>query len=167
MIYRNFGASLGKKWIHSGLSGPRTKRGLKSFMDIRPITPTYAVSPQIDPSDLPSIAVAGYKTIICNRPDAENPPHMQASAMKEAAKNAGIALEFLPLTHQTMTPENIAKQFEIVANAGTPVLAYCASGTRCSVVWALSQAGKQSADAILEQTSKAGYDLSGLRGALG
>ncbi len=92
---------------------------------------------------------------------------MQSAAMAEAAKQAGITLKFLPLTHQTMTPENIAKQFEIVAEADTPVLAYCASGTRCSVIWALSQAGLQSADAILEQTAKAGYDLSGLRGALG
>lgn len=136
-------------------------------MDIRPLTPTYAVSPQIDPADLPAILAAGYKTVICNRPDAENPPHLQANAMAQAAQEAGIAFEVLPLTHQTMTPENVARQFHIVANAGGPVLAYCASGTRCSVIWALSQAGKQSADDILAQTAKAGYDLSGLRGALG
>ena len=136
-------------------------------MDIRPITPTYAVSAQIDPRELPSIAAAGYKTVICNRPDAENPAPLQSAAMAEAAKQAGITFKVLPLTHQTMTPENVAKQFEIVAEADTPVLAYCASGTRCSVIWALSQAGLQSADAILEQTAKAGYDLSGLRGALG
>ncbi|MGB7319001.1 MAG: TIGR01244 family sulfur transferase [Planktotalea sp.] len=136
-------------------------------MTISPITPTYAVSAQIDPSDFASIAAAGYKTVICNRPDAENPPHLQAAAMAEAAQKAGVDFKVLPLTHQTMTPENVAKQFEYVANAGGPVLAYCASGTRCSVIWALSQAGKQSADDILAQTAKAGYDLSGLRGALG
>ena len=135
-------------------------------MDIRPLTPTYAVSPQIDPSDFPQIASAGYKTVICNRPDAENPPHLQAAAMALAAEQAGVHFEVLPLTHQAMTPENIAKQFGFVDAADGPVLAYCASGTRCSVIWALSQAGKQSADDILSQAAKAGYDLSGLRGAL-
>lgn len=136
-------------------------------MNIRPLTPTYAVSPQIEPGDFAAIAAAGFKTVICNRPDSENPPHLQADAMARAAKDAGVTFEVLPLTHQTMTPDNIAKQFEFVEQAGGPVLAYCASGTRCSVIWALSQAGKQSADAILEQTAKAGYDLSGLRPALG
>ncbi len=136
-------------------------------MNIRSITPTYAVSPQIDPSELKDIAAAGFKTIICNRPDAENPPALQADQIAAAAKDAGISFHVLPLTHQTMTPENIEKQFGIVDTADGPVLAYCASGTRSSVIWALSQAGKQSADDILMQTAKAGYDLSGLRGALG
>ncbi|MGH1579211.1 TIGR01244 family sulfur transferase, partial [Planktotalea sp.] len=126
-----------------------------------------AVSPQIDPSELKDIAAAGFKTIICNRPDAENPPALQADQIAAAAKDAGISFHVLPLTHQTMTPENIEKQFGIVDTADGPVLAYCASGTRSSVIWALSQAGKQSADDILMQTAKAGYDLSGLRGALG
>lgn len=135
-------------------------------MDIRPITPTYAVSPQIDPSDLPAIAEAGFKAVICNRPDAENPPSLQIAAMAAAAEAAGLAFHAVPLTHQTMTPDNVALQSEIAAQAEGPVLAYCASGTRSSVVWALSQRGAQSADAILEQTAKAGYDLSGLRGAL-
>ncbi|MEP5153416.1 TIGR01244 family sulfur transferase [Planktotalea sp.] len=135
-------------------------------MDIRPLTPTYAVSPQIDPADLPDIVAAGFKAVICNRPDAEIPPHLQADAMATAAAAAGITFEVLPLTHQTMTPENVAKQLEYVANADGPVLAYCASGTRCSVIWALSQKGQQSADAILDQAAKAGYDLSGMRGAL-
>ena len=87
--------------------------------------------------------------------------------MAEAAALACLQFVNLPLTHQTMTPDNITKQFDIVENAEGPVLAYCASGTRCSVIWALSQSGKQSADDILAQTAQAGYDLSGLRGALG
>lgn len=132
-------------------------------MDIRKITDQYHVSPQIDPADLAGIAAAGYERVICNRPDAEVPPSHQSAAMAEAAQQAGISFEVLPLTHDTMTPNNIARQSELVAEATGPVLAYCASGTRCSVVWALSQAGTQSADEILSQTAAAGYDLSGLR----
>ncbi|MBY6091569.1 protein tyrosine phosphatase family protein [Pseudooceanicola sp. 502str34] len=133
-------------------------------MEPRHITPRYSVSPQILPEDLPAIKAAGFTRVICNRPDAENPPELQAAAMAEAAQAAGLDFVVLPLTHQTMTPENIAKQEALVAEAEGPVLAYCASGTRCSVIWSLGQAAQGvPADEILTATAKAGYDLSQLR----
>ena len=52
---------------------------------------------------------------------------------------------------------------DMVAASDGPVLAYCASGTRCSVVWALAQAGKMPTHEILSQTAQAGYDLEHLR----
>ncbi len=135
-------------------------------MDIRPLTPTYAVSPQISPEDLPLIAEAGFSTVICNRPDAENPPEWQAAAMAEAAAAAGLQFHNLPLTHQTMTAENVARQRDLINAASGPVLAYCASGTRSSVIWSLGQAGHLSTDQILAATAQAGYQLDQLRPAL-
>ncbi|UWQ30769.1 TIGR01244 family sulfur transferase [Leisingera sp. M523] len=135
-------------------------------MDARVITPRYSVSPQISAEDLPAIADAGFKTVICNRPDAEVPPSHQAEAIRAAAEAAGLRFEVLPLTHQTMTPENAARQRELYEGCEGPVLAYCASGTRCSVVWALSQACDMCADDILLKTEAAGYQLDGLRPAL-
>ncbi len=132
-------------------------------MDIRPITPHYAVTPQISVEDLPAIKAAGFARVICNRPDAEVPPSHEAAAIAAAAKEQGLDFIALPLTHQTMTPENIAKQAELVETADGPVLAYCASGTRCTVIWALGQAGKASADDILTTAAKAGYMLDQLR----
>ena len=135
-------------------------------MDIRPLTPTYAVSPQISPEDLPLIAEAGFSAVICNRPDAENPPEWHAAAMAEAAQAAGLQFHNLPLTHQTMTPENAARQRDLIDAATGPVLAYCASGTRSSVIWSLGQAGHLSTDEILAATAQAGYQLDQLRPAL-
>ncbi|MBQ4824987.1 MULTISPECIES: TIGR01244 family sulfur transferase [unclassified Leisingera] len=135
-------------------------------MDARVITPRYSVSPQISAEDLPAIAGAGFKTVICNRPDAEVPPSHQAEAIRAAAEAAGLRFEVLPLTHQTMTPENAARQRALYEGCEGPVLAYCASGTRCSVVWALSQACDMCADDILLKTAAAGYQLDGLRPAL-
>ncbi|KNG95009.1 TIGR01244 family sulfur transferase [Pseudaestuariivita atlantica] len=135
-------------------------------MDIRQITPAYSVSEQILPEDVPAIAEAGFTTIICNRPDAENPPHLQADAVRAAAEAAGLRFHALPLTHQTMTPDNIAAQAAHIAASDGPTLAYCASGTRSTVAWALGQAGERSADDILATTAKAGYALDGLRPTL-
>jgi len=132
-------------------------------MEIRPITPRYAVSPQITVEDVPAIAEAGFVKVICNRPNVEVPSTMQSDAIGEAVRAAGLEYEILELTHQTMTPENVALQRELAESCSGPVLAYCASGTRCSVVWALGQCDRMSTDDILDATTKAGYALDNLR----
>ena len=133
-------------------------------MQIRQVTPRYSVSPQIAPEDMEAIRAHGFTAVICNRPDEENPVDHQAAAMAEAAKAAGLAFTAIPLTHQTMTPDNIARQEAAVAASDGPVLAYCASGTRCTVIWSLARAAEgMSADDILKTAADAGYDLSGLR----
>lgn len=135
-------------------------------MDPRCITPRYFVSPQIAPEDLPALAEAGFAAVICNRPDAEVPQSHQACAIRAAAEAAGLRFEELPLTHMTMTAENVAKQRELAEACDGPVLAYCASGTRCSVVWALGHADEMSVDSILSATAAAGYQLENLRPTL-
>ena len=135
-------------------------------MEIRPITPRYAVSPQISVEDVPAIVEAGFVKVICNRPNVEVPPDQQSAAIGEAVRAAGLEYEVLELTHQTMTPENVARQRDLAESCSGPVLAYCASGTRCSVVWALGQCDTLSTDEILDATGKAGYALENLRPAL-
>ncbi|MEL6640801.1 MAG: TIGR01244 family sulfur transferase [Pseudomonadota bacterium] len=131
-------------------------------MDIRPICPTYAVSPQIQPDDCAAIAAAGFTTIICNRPDGEITPDICAATMEAAAKAAGLEFVILPITHQTMTQENVDAQRAAIDAASGPVLAYCASGTRSSIIWSLGQAGDLPSDEIIAATAQAGYDLRGL-----
>jgi len=135
-------------------------------MDIRTLTPTYSVSPQIDPTDMAAIAQAGFGTIICNRPNAEIPPSHHDEVMASAAKEAGLEFVILPVTHQSMTPELVAAQADVLAEASGPVLAYCASGTRSTIVWAMGQAKTMSADDIITTAAAAGYDLAGMRGQL-
>lgn len=135
-------------------------------MDIKHITPDYAVSPQIDPNDLPAIAAAGFKGIICNRPDAEVPPTHQADVIKIAAEAAGLIFTRIPVTHQGLNMQMVEDQAAAMVAANGPVLAYCASGTRSSIVWSLSQAGKMPTNDILAATESAGYDLGGMRGQL-
>lgn len=132
-------------------------------MDIRQLSPTYAVSPQIDPGDVVAIAEAGFKTIICNRPDAEVPPSHNTDVIEAAARDAGLAFVAIPVTHQGLNMEMIDAQRAALDASDGPALAYCASGTRSSIVWALGQAKDMSADDILAATSAAGYDLGGLR----
>jgi uncharacterized protein (TIGR01244 family) len=132
-------------------------------MDIRQITPEYAVSPQIEPADMPAIAAAGFRTVICNRPDAEVPHELSAGVMAIAAEAAGLGFVVNPVTHQTLNMDMVAAQMDALGGAGGPVLAYCASGTRSSIVWSLGMAGRLPAGDIIAAAAKAGYDLAGLR----
>lgn len=133
-------------------------------MDARPITPDLSVSPQIMPEDVADIAAAGFKTVICNRPDEENPPALSASALREAVEAAGLVFQELPFNQMTLTMEIVAQQARLIAEAEKPVLAYCASGNRCCSIWALIAAkeGQSDVASIVETGAKAGYDLRGL-----
>ncbi len=157
-------ARQGWRVTRKALDAPNVSR-YACGMDIRPITDSYAVSPQIAPADMAAIHAAGYRTVLCNRPDAEIPPDLGAAVMAVAARAAGLTFEVLPITHPTIE-DCVAPQMAILARASGPVLAYCASGTRCSVVWSLGQAGRMPTDEILAATSRAGYDLTALRARL-
>ena len=135
-------------------------------MEIRARTPHYAVSPQIDPSDLPAIKAAGYSVVIDNRPDAEIPPSHHADTMRIAAESAGLTFIVNPVIGGMMTMDNVTAQAAAIAEAKGPVLAYCASGNRSSVVWALAHAGKMPTDDLIGIPARFGYQLEGLRGQL-
>ena len=135
-------------------------------MEIRQVTPGYAVAPQIEPADMAALAAAGFATVINNRPDAEVPPEQQSAAMRAAAEAAGLAYVENPVVNGAMTMDMVIAQAEALAASPGPVFAYCRSGTRSSIVWALGQAGRQPTDDILAALAKAGYDLGGLRGQI-
>ncbi|MBD3662901.1 TIGR01244 family sulfur transferase [Sulfitobacter aestuariivivens] len=136
-------------------------------MDIRQLTPTYFVSPQIDPGDMEALKSAGIDCILCNRPDAEVPPSHQADAIEKAATAAGLRFAVCPLTHQTMVPDVIAENRQLGAESGETVLAYCASGTRSTIAWALGQAGRMAPNDILAAARGGGYDIEQIRPMLG
>jgi uncharacterized protein (TIGR01244 family) len=135
-------------------------------MDLRQITEGYSVTPQIEPSDVAKLAAMGVKTLICNRPDAENPPALQAAAIQAEAEAHGIDFVFNPFQGNTMTQDHIDEQADAIADADGPVVAYCASGNRSTVVWAFGVAGEVPVDEIIRTATAHGYPFDQLRPAL-
>jgi uncharacterized protein (TIGR01244 family) len=135
-------------------------------MDIRPLTDSYAVSPQITLTDLPAIKAAGYRLVIDNRPDGEIPPDLHADRMRAAAEALGLDFVVNPVIGGALTMENVAAQRAAIEAASGPVLAYCASGNRSSVVWALALAGTRPADDLIGIPARFGYQLEHLRGQI-
>ena len=132
-------------------------------MDIRSLTPDYAVSPQIDLTDLAAIKAAGFTTVIDNRPDGEIPPHLHTDAMRAAAQAVGLQFVANPVIGGALSMANVQAQAAAITEAPGPILAYCASGNRSSICWALSQAGTRSTDELIALPAQHGYNLEGLR----
>lgn len=135
-------------------------------MDIRALTPTYAVSPQIEPADLSAVKAAGYTTVIDNRPDGEIPPHLHTDTMRQAAEALGLTFVANPIIGGALTMDNVEAQRAAIEAATGPVFAYCASGNRSSVVWALAHAGQMPADDLIGIPARFGYTLEHLRPTL-
>ncbi|OCX63146.1 TIGR01244 family protein [Thioclava sp. SK-1] len=129
-------------------------------MDIRYLSSQFAVSPQIDPSDIDRLVSEGFRTVIINRPDEEILPDQQCDAVADAAKSAGLSVHYLPFYPGEMT-QDLVQAFEaVVAQAQTPIFAYCRSGTRSSHLWAMSRAGTDPIESIVAAGAAVGYDLA-------
>lgn len=131
-------------------------------MDIRQVTDRYYTAPQLQPQDMEKLAEHGITTVICNRPDAEVPPQIQAAAMQEAAEAAGLNFVFNPVGGALSQPI-IEEQSEAIESSEGPVVAYCNSGNRSTIVWALGVAGEMEIDEILTRARNAGQSLDWLR----
>ncbi|MDG3042939.1 TIGR01244 family sulfur transferase [Roseicyclus marinus] len=109
-------------------------------MTPRKITETLSVSEQITAADLPALAAQGYRSIICNRPDGEEPGQPPAAEIEAAARDLGLGFALLPVTPATLD-EAAGRAFgKLVRDLPGPVLAYCRSGARSSTLWSLADA---------------------------
>ncbi len=107
-------------------------------MDYRSITDDYAVSAQIEAGDIAAVKAAGFRSVICNRPDAEHPGEAStADEVAQAARAAGLEFRYIPVISGQITPENVEEQAKALADLPAPVFAYCRSGTRCTNLYGL------------------------------
>jgi len=131
-------------------------------MDIRQITPDYAVSPQIQAQDIPDIKAAGFRSIMCNRPDGEEFGQPEFDAIAQAAREAGLEVRSVPIVSGMVTPQAAQDFGTALDDMPKPMLAYCRSGTRCTMLWSIANHGKMRGEDIINATQNAGYDMAGL-----
>jgi len=132
-------------------------------MKVHRIAPDLSVSAQIAPQDMGVAASRGFRAVVINRPDGEGDDQPSSSDLIEAAEANGLAVRYAPVVAGEVTDADVAAFAAVMRELPAPVLAFCRTGTRSATLWALSQAGRLSTDAILATTAEAGYDLSGLR----
>ncbi len=136
-------------------------------MRLAEVSETFAVSPQIEPGDVPRLAEAGYRTVICNRPDGEEPGQPTVASVRTVAEASGIAFHHLPVSGGEFPAATIRSFAKIREEADGKVLAFCRTGTRSITLDALANIENMTADERIERARRAGYDLAGLREQLG
>lgn len=129
----------------------------------RRVTDQVSVSPQISLDDVADAARQGFRLIINNRPDDEEPGQPPSREFEAAAAAAGLAYVHIPVRGGP-TREQVETQRQVIVEADGPVLAFCRSGTRSIVTWAVGEAmsGARPRDELVQLGRGAGYDLSGV-----
>jgi len=132
-------------------------------MQVRSLTDGLSVAPQITLDDVAAAASQGFRSLMSNRPDGEEPGQPTAAEVETAARAAGLEFRWLPVVMPTLSQEDAQAFGAALDEMPGPTLAFCRTGTRSTVLWALSQAGARPADELIAAAARAGYDLEGLR----
>jgi uncharacterized protein (TIGR01244 family) len=97
---------------------------------VNPITSDFSVAPQLGPDDMEAVAKLGYKSVIINRADQPT-----AQSVSDAARAAGLRVEYQPVISGQMTTDDVARFAELLQTMPAPILAYCRSGARCTALY--------------------------------
>jgi uncharacterized protein (TIGR01244 family) len=109
------------------------------MVDIKQIAADYAVSGQIDLEDLTGLRNAGFKSIICNRPDNEDMSQTAADVIRTAVLAAGLEHRFIPVSGTYgASPENVDATIAALDELPRPILAYCRSGARSANLYQMA-----------------------------
>lgn len=119
------------------------------------------VAPQISVADIAEAKAQGVKLIVNNRPDGEAPDEPQGAEIEAAALAAGLDYIAIPVGQGGFGQPQLDAMASALENAGGPVLAYCRSGTRSTLLWSLARAKLGDEPATLHaKANAAGYDLA-------
>ena len=131
-------------------------------MDIKRLSAQLSVTPQILIADLPDLAQAGFKSIICNRPDGEGADQPGFSEIEQAALALGMSARYLPTEAGKVSDAQGEEFGQLMESLPKPVVAYCRTGMRSTTMWALSQAGQLDLPHIVQTAAAAGFPLQAL-----
>jgi uncharacterized protein (TIGR01244 family) len=105
----------------------------------RQLDETTLVSGQIGPADVPALAEQGVTMIINNRPDGEDQGQPLSAELEAAAEAAGVDYRHIPIA-RGIGPSDVEAMGEALrSRTNGKVLAFCRSGTRSTLAWAVAR----------------------------
>jgi uncharacterized protein (TIGR01244 family) len=129
----------------------------------RQITDSVFASPQIGTDAIAEAKALGIVRIINNRPEGESDDQTPGDEIEAAAREAGIDYVAIPVTHSGFSQTQV-DAMEHALTVDGPVLAYCRSGTRSTLLWALARAKAGDSPAVIaSKAAGAGYDVTPIR----
>jgi uncharacterized protein (TIGR01244 family) len=128
-----------------------------------PLGPGLSAAGRLDRADIEELAAAGVRTIINNRPDGEDPGQLPAADARRIAEAHGIAYHHIPITAATLSRADVDAFAAALRDAPAPVVAHCRSGTRSTLLWALTRM-REGADSLslIAEAAQHGIDIASL-----
>lgn len=125
--------------------------------------PGLSVAGRLDRTDIDALSRAGVRTIINNRPDGEDPGQLPAAEAQRIAEAHGIAYHHIPITAATLSRADVDAFAVVLRDAPAPLVAHCRSGTRSTLLWALTRM-REGADSLslIAEAAQHGIDIASL-----
>ena len=130
-------------------------------MTIRQLDDWTYIGGQIHSEEVAQLARMGVTLIVNNRPDGEEPGQPLAADIEAAAEAAGMSYRHVPII-RGIGPADVAAMRDALHAAGDgQTLAFCRSGNRSALAWALAmREDGASAEEIAEKVTAAGFDVT-------
>ena len=135
-------------------------------MKLAILTPKVSALSQPTAEEIGELADRGYRSIIGNRPDGEVPDQPEWSELKAAALARGMEAVYIPVVASRIDEADIRTFREALERLPKPIAAFCRSGTRSTLLWALANEPRRTADERIAIAARGGYDLEPFRALL-
>jgi sulfide:quinone oxidoreductase len=136
-------------------------------VEIIQLEPDIAVAPQLVEADFAEIAARGFRSVVNNRPDGEAPDQLPNAQAAAAARRHGLAFRYQPVKNASATDDDVVSTFaRLMDDLPGPILFYCRTGTRCTILWTQAATPRLGVDEVLLVARNAGYELDFLRDTL-
>jgi len=108
-------------------------------MDIRQINDEYSVTGQITVEDLDQIKAMGFKSVVCHRPDDEEPGQPHYAEIAKRAAELGLDIRHIPVGRMGVEAEGVNAMVDALDEFPRPMLGFCRSGARSTAIYEKSQ----------------------------
>jgi sulfide:quinone oxidoreductase len=126
-----------------------------------------AVAPQLVEADFATAAQRGFRSVVNIRPDGEAPGQLPSVDAQAAARRHGLEFRYLPVPGMNVTDDDVVAAFaRLMHNLPRPILFYCGTGTRCTILWTQAAVRRRNVDEVLATARNAGFDLDFLYDSL-
>ena len=130
----------------------------------KPLTERIIAAGQIMSEDVARARDEGVTLIVNNRPDGEAEGQPEGAEIERAAREAGIDYLAIPVGASGFSLPQVERLGEALENTDGKVLAFCRTGTRSTLLWALSEAKRgRDVEDVAREAAHAGYDVAPVR----
>lgn len=114
-----------------------SRPGAKSVRVSR-IDDQFSVTGQITPDQIPAVSAAGFRSIVCARPDNEEGGQPSFDLVAREAEKHGLQIVHIPVSGM-LGEGQIIRFHQAMEQLPRPVLGYCRSGARAASLYATLQ----------------------------